>query len=297
MKINRKVQNIAFAVIAGIAFIGFIIGTFLDQEITGKMGDNNNLFGILLTALGPILALSFGVFAGVTLFFMPKRENKTWDIIFRVFGAIAVIAFILSQIKEGVEYTDFPRMVAKEDTWKALIIVLIALIDLAILLFSRIWIRKMDEKRILPICLIIIAIIAIYFVVCEVVKYVASRPRPRVIDANPLIEFRNWYQWKPFEAFKKGFKDNKSFVSGHSANAATLITIIPLCAALSKKENTKMIQIICVAIGALFAFVVALSRIVATAHWMSDVTGGILLSVCIQLLVVNVTPKILNKFE
>ena len=114
MKINRKVQNITFAVVGGIALIGFIIGTFLDQKITGKMGDYNNLFGILFTAFGPILTLAFGVFAGCTLFFMPKRENKTWDIIFRVFGAIAVLGFIFSQIKEGLEYTDFPRMAEKE---------------------------------------------------------------------------------------------------------------------------------------------------------------------------------------
>lgn len=296
MKINRKVQNISLAIVGGLALIGFIVGSFLDQKITGKMGDNGNLFGILFTAFGPIIVLAFGVFAGCTLFFMPKRENKTWDIIFRVLGVVAVIGFAFSQVKEGIEYVDFPRMAAKASTWKALIIALIAIIDLAIILFSRIWIKKMDEKNILVVCLMIVALILIYFVVCEVVKYLASRPRPRnILPEGSKVAFRNWWQWQPFKAFKE--KDFKSFVSGHTANAACLVTILPLCATLSKKENGLKIQIMCAAIGALFTFVVAFSRIVATAHYLTDVMGGALLTTGIQFLVINVTPLILKKVQ
>ena len=297
MKINKKVQNIALAVVGGLALIGFIVGSFLDTKITGKMGDNGNLFGILFTGFGPVLVLAFGVFAGCTLFFMPKRPNKTLDIIFRVLGVIAVVGFVFSQIKEGVKYVDFPRMAEKASTWKALIIAFTAILDLAIILFSRIWIKKMDEKNILVVCLMIIAIIVCYFVVCEAVKYLASRPRPRVLAENSKIVFKNWWEWQPFNAFHKEFKDCKSFVSGHTANAACLVTILPLCAALSKKENSIKIQVMCAAIGGLFTFVIAFSRIVATAHWMTDVMGGALLTTGIQFLVVNVTPAILKKAQ
>ena len=287
MKLNKRLQNIALIIIGGIALIGFIIGTFLDTKITGKMGNSDNLFGIIFTAFGPILTLAFGVFAGATLFFMPKLPSKKGDILLRVIGGIAVLGFAAAQIKEGLAWVKFPRMEAEASTYKALIIVFTSLIDLGIVLFSRIWVKKMDERSLLFVCLMIVAIIVVYFIACEGVKYIASRPRPRNLDAE-FNGFKQWYQFDPFNALKAGSKDDKSFVSGHSANAATLITILPLVATLNKRENNNLIQILCIVIGALFAFVVALSRIIAKAHWMTDVMGGILLSCGIQALGLNV---------
>lgn len=287
MKLNKRLQNIALIIIAGIALIGFIIGTFLDTKITGKMGNSDNLFAIIFTAFGPVLTLAFGVFAGATLFFMPKVPSKKADILLRVLGGVAVLGFAAAQIKEGLAWVKFPRMEAEASTYKALIIVFTSLIDLGIVLFSRIWVKKMDERSLLFVCLMIIAIIVVYFVACEGVKYIASRPRPRNLDAE-FNGFKQWYQFDPFNALKAGSKDDKSFVSGHSANAATLITILPLVATLNKRKNNDLIQILCIVIGALFAFVVAFSRIIAKAHWMTDVMGGILLSCGIQALGLNV---------
>ena len=296
MKNSRKIQNIGLISVAGLALIGLIIGSFLDQKITGKMGNYDNLFGIIFTAFGPVLTLAFGVFAGATLFFMPKLENKKLNIVFKVLGAVAVLGFIFTQVKEGLPWVDFPRMQAEKSTYKVLIIVFIALIDLASILFSRIWVKKMDQNKILFVCVMIIAIFVVYFVACEGVKYIASRPRPRVLDQG-LHEFKQWYQFNPFGAFKAENEDCKSFVSGHAANAACLITMLPLVSALSKREYNKWIQILCIVIGGLFAFVVAFSRIIARAHFMSDVMGGILLSCAIQALAINVKPFVFKKAQ
>ncbi len=289
MKINRKIQNFGLIIIGGLALIGLIIGTFLDKQITVKMGDNNNLFGIILTAFAPVLTLAFGVLAGALLFFMPKIEHKTLNIVFRVIGVLAVVGFIFFQIKEGLEWVEFPRMESEAATYKALIIVFISILDLAVILFSRIWVNKMDHKAMLYGCLMIIAIIVVYFVACEGVKYIASRPRPRNLDAE-FNGFKRWYQFNPFGAFNSELKDQKSFVSGHTANAACLITILPFVASMTKRENDNRIQIMTIVIGGLFTFVVAFSRIIARAHWMSDVMGGILLSCAIQALAINVKP-------
>lgn len=296
MKINRKIQNIGIIAISSIALIGLIIGSFLDRQITTKMGDANNLFGIIFTAFGPVLTLAFGVLAGSLLFFMPQNENKKLTIALRIVGAAAVIGFVFSQIKEGIEWVEFPRMQDQASVYKALIIVFIGLLDLTIILFSRIWVKKMDYKAMIYGSVMIIAIIFVYFVACEGVKYIASRPRPRVLDLD-YNGFRQWYQFEPFLAFKSGYKEYKSFVSGHTANAACLITILPFVASMTKRDNNNMIQILTIVIGGLFTFVVAFSRIIARAHWMSDVMGGILVSCAIQALAINVKPFEFKKTE
>ena len=289
MKINRKTQNYGLIIIAGIALIGFILGSFLDRQLTAKIGDSDNLFGIIFTAFGPVLTLAFGVLAGSLLFFMPKIEHKTLNIVFRVIGALAVLGFVFSQVKEGLEWVEFPRMESEASTYKVLIIVFISILDLAIILFSRLWVKKMDFKAMLYGCVMIIAIIIVYFVACEGVKYIASRPRPRNLDAE-FNGFKHWYQFNPFGAFHSELHDQKSFVSGHTANAACLITILPFVASMTKRENNNLIQIMTIVIGGLFTFIVALSRIIARAHWMSDVMGGIILSCGIQALAINVKP-------
>ena len=296
MKINRKIQNISLITIGSIAFIGLIIGTLLDKQITSKMGDSNNLFGIVLTAFAPVLTLAFGVLAGSLLFFMPKIEHKTLNIVFRVMGVVAALAFMVAQVKEGLEWVEFPRMESESSTYKVLIIVFIAILDLAIILFSRFWVTKMDHKAMPYGCVMIIGIIVVYFVACEGVKYLASRPRPRNLNAE-FDGFKQWYQLNPFNAFNSEFKDQKSFVSGHTANAACLITILPFIASMTKRENDNRIQIMTVIIGALFTFVVAFSRIIARAHWMSDVMGGVLVSCAIQTLAINVKPFNFKKSE
>ena len=297
MKINRKIQYIGLAIVGGLALIGLIIGTFLDQQITAKMGDTNNMFGIMFTALGPVLSLAIGSLAGAMLFFMPKHETKWIDICCRVLGLVAFVGFTFFSVKEGFAYVDFPRMQNDAGTYKALIAVLIGLIDLSILIFTNLYVKKLDEKMIMRTVLIIFIIFAAWFFVSEVMKYLASRPRPRVLDTNPEITYRAWYEFHPLQAFKDPYKDCKSFVSGHSFNSACLITILPLIFSLGKKENNNIIQISAFAVGGLWAFVVAFSRIIARAHFMSDVMGGILLSAGAQALVIFVADKVLKKLD
>ena len=294
MKISRKIQNYGLAIIGGLSLIGLIIGTFLDQQITAKLGNTDNMFGIMFTALGPVLSLAVGNIAASILFFMPKHEKKWVNIVCRILGAIAFVGFTFFSIKEGFAYVDFQRMQANASTYKALIAVLVALIAIATIIFCNLYTKKLDETVLIRTVIVIFVIIAAWFFVSEVLKYLASRPRPRVIESNPEIAYRPWYAFHPLQAFKEPYKDCKSFTSGHAFNAACLITIIPLLLSLRKGENNSKLQITGIVLGGVWAFVIAFSRIVAKAHFMSDVMGGILLSSGAQALIINLEPKTLK---
>lgn len=293
----RKIFNIGLSIIGGLAFIGFIIGSFLDQQITTALGKYESWFGILFTLLTPVFSLAIGELAGALLFFMPKLDNKKWDIIFRIIGAVAFLGFSAFAIKEGIEYVDFPVMMKNEATYKALAITLVLLIDLIIVIFVKLAMKYMDSKRIIPTVIVIFAIIAAWLFVSEVVKHLASRPRPRGIYIEGLYEFRNWYQFRPFACLKDGFKDCKSFVSGHTFIAACTIGSIPLLHSISKEKSGIKLTIAGLAVGGAFTFVVAFSRIVAYAHFMTDVMGAIILSCGAQAVILNVAPIVYSKVK
>lgn len=296
MKTNKKTLNILLIAVAAISFIGLIIGTFLDKQVTSRLGDSYNLFGILLTAFGVILTLSVGNFVSALLFFAPDRENKKWNIAMRIIGAVAFILFSFFEIKEACSYVEFPRMEKEAGTYKALMITFILLLNLGLLMLAKRKGKKLDQNILVTTSLLIVIIIALYAASTEVIKYIVSRPRPRVVELGE-IAFRNWYQFKPFDFVKEGHGDCKSFVSGHSSNAACSVIVIPLLISMTKFNEHKYAQLIGGLIGALYVFVVAFSRIIAKAHYLSDVMAGILLSQIIGLLAVNITPKILNKKE
>ena len=297
MEQHRKILNIGLSIIAGIAFIGFIVGTFLDRQITQTVGDMDNIFGILFTLLTPVFSLAVGEVAGAILFFMPRIKSNIWDIVLRLLGAAMFIGFSAFAIKEGIEYVKFPLMAGNEDSYKVLAITLIVLIDIAIILFVKVSIKHMDEKRIIPTIIVIFIIIAAWLFVSEVIKYLVSRPRPRGVYYDPYYEFRNWYEFKPFLSFKSEYKDCKSFVSGHTFIATCLVGCIPLIHSLSKEKSGKTMTTAGIIMGGLFSFLTAYSRIVAYAHFMTDVMGAIIASCAAQAVILNVAPSIYKRLK
>ncbi|MEG0367511.1 MAG: phosphatase PAP2 family protein, partial [Coprobacillus sp.] len=80
----------------------------------------------------------------------------------------------------------------------------------------------------------------------------------------------------------------KSFPSGHSGNAACamLLCVLPLLSAkLKGKENILFF------IGLTFTIVVAISRIIMGAHFLTDVTVGIGLTLLIEAVLINIIFK------
>lgn len=134
----------------------------------------------------------------------------------------------------------------------------------------------------------VLAVCAVQMVVLNLaVKPVWSRPRMRVIAATPGLEFQPWWViGQPHAAefiasgvIKDGFR---SFASGHTAHAATGLMFAALPAAVLKRAPRRRRLIFWTAVAV--TAVVALGRIVAGAHFLSDVTCGFALMFALELL-------------
>lgn len=140
-----------------------------------------------------------------------------------------------------------------------------------------------DAKDLARRVLIVVVVLAVSYLVVEVLKNVMARPRPRVLLAGYSgIEFSPWYQKSAgAEGFMAAFgleKDAfKSFPSGHSVQVAALLTSFYGLSIVYPSLRQKLG--VALAVEVVFALVVMACRMVLGAHFLSDVSVGALVSV------------------
>ena len=121
-----------------------------------------------------------------------------------------------------------------------------------------------------------LALLVQFVAVNLVLKPAFCRPRMRAVAATAGLEYHAW--WQIDAAAKQAFVAQglaadafASFPSGHVANAASLLALAWLPFKGEKRARTQRIVF---AACAAFAVVVALGRIVAGAHFLTDVSVG-----------------------
>ena len=120
------------------------------------------------------------------------------------------------------------------------------------------------------------AILIPYVFLIEGIKLFVHRPRFRIVNEG-FVPFKAW--WENFKDYKEAIslynvtkEDFKSFPSGHTAEATMLLIFsifIPMANTYLKKYQTPAIIFsICMIL------IMALGRILAAAHYLSDVSAG-----------------------
>lgn len=161
--------------------------------------------------------------------------------------------------------------------------------------------RNLKEETVKKLCKVVIAA-AVAAIIANVlimlVKDPVGRMRYRAMNSNigqemgGFANFTKWYEMngQPDEATLKAFEGAygvtdafKSFPSGHTCAAGMSYMLILLPDALGIKK--KGARFACWAVPITVTGLVAISRIVCGAHYMSDVTfGGTIAFVCMLLM-------------
>lgn len=134
-------------------------------------------------------------------------------------------------------------------------------------------------------------------------KPIFSRLRYRAMSAtydSTFSGFLNWYQRNPNNTLTAAQQNAglsgdifKSFPSGHTAGAASVLSLLSLPYLFKQNKVTKiLLYVLC----PLYVVVVAFARIVMGAHFLSDVTMAMLLGYVCFLIVLVTTLHVKYKY-
>ena len=286
-----KAKTLTFLIISVAIFLGlFLLGTFLDLQISQALTVNSltageyyshSLFALGFEIFGscPIwlaLALAFLLATSMTA----KRENlpkwQKWAIC--ICTAVTAWVVLLEMTKdifyyllEHLEALDFfnQPMVKTAQIFFATVIWVLFLLCLK---------NCKNDQKLWRFALVIVCSCALYILV-GLIKTPVGRVRFRTISVlGDLSLYTPWYKINGSQAFD-GLPGDccKSFPSGHtfSAGMVFLLLCLPDLFDFAKK---KWFQVILWVVSISYTLTVGVSRIVAGAHYLTDVVFSMGLS-------------------
>jgi membrane-associated phospholipid phosphatase len=269
MKKMRIPLIIAFAV----AVIGIIFGSFFDLQISQAIAGSRNMFGLAISAICPTLG-----FAGVALmgggFVAIIVKGKNHIALKILFGVLAAACLGVAIFYPAGEYFGENGFYWVAPKWVGYLVVILP--ECAAMVGGYFLFKDYENDKLWIIFCVIVALLLIALLgVIPLIKDNMHRPRFRLVTSSPDVDFYNW--WEPckdykglIETFGLSKEDFKSFPSGHTAETSILLVAATLFPMASKKLQKIQLPVF---IGAsALILLVAIARILAAAHYLSDVS-------------------------
>ena len=258
------------------------LGSVFDYQISCALLDPANLYGRAIEAMGELPFELCASAAGVMLVRSADRSRAAgW--IQAVLGVLIAAAVVAYEVHGALRVEGRLALVA-------------GLVSLTLIVVGNIAIfsatRGASPAELRRWAVMVLAVWVVQAIVLNlVVKPLWSRPRMRVIAVTPGLEFQPWWQiGHPGKAsfiaagvIKDGFR---SFASGHTAHAAIGLMLAGLPAAGLRRRPSRRRVVFWAAVAVTSC--VALGRIVAGAHFLSDVTCGFVLTFAFECLAARV---------
>jgi membrane-associated phospholipid phosphatase len=257
----------------GLSIIGvlLIIFAFTDLQISNAVYNPTSKFGLLFEAIGEFPAAVIATFCTVGLM-LTRNKDKSVKYILGTIGYIIILClFSFMAAALPIKYFNGPK----------LLIPILAVLYIAASYFiaKKYSITNRDELRNAAIVGVLIFVFVI--ISFNLIKLGWGRERYRhMVAEGSFAGFSRWF----IPQGKAASNEFMSFPSGHSANAAIMIwiTLIPTFVARLKDKKKWF-----VGFAALWTIVVPISRVIVGAHFASDVTMGVAITLTIFTLLKN----------
>lgn len=253
----------------GVALTLMVLGSFVDYPLSCALYNETNPFAMFFAAYGEIPATLGWVAAGTLFVCGRNREHK-------IPGTIQTAGGILLILLGTMMVSFMPAIYLPVSP------VLLAGVGLVLSAGTILAVRRLangaDRAMIIRVALAVFLVILCELLVVNFIKIPWGRPRMRLVANNPEACFLPWWQFgstlkEQLMATGVAAEEFKSFPSGHTANATTmlLLGVLPYLKPQLQKYKKAL-----VAFGFAWAAVVACTRIIMGAHYLTDTVVGFL---------------------
>ena len=284
--------RIPLLIVLGVAILGIVFGSFFDLNISKAIASADSTIGLLISAIGPTIGFAgVAVMGGAFIRFALKGDYKIWQKI--LFWALALACYGVSVYYPAGEYFGINGFYGSAPKWVGYLIVLLP--EAGAVVLGYFLFKDCENKNMWIIFVIVIVLLVIALLgVIPTLKDIMHRPRFRLIAATGA-EFHNW--WQPCKNYKELMElygtasDNfKSYPSGHTAEASILL-VTTLFYPLAGKKFEKLQRPLFIA-SCFLIVIVAFARILAAAHFLSDVSTGATIMVALLVIANEVIIRI-----
>lgn len=252
------------------AAVLMLAGSFADYPLSCALYNPRDPFAIFFAAYGEAPATLGWVAAG-TLLLRGRNPEKRVLGRFQCGCGVLLIALgtLMICVMPGLYLSAPPLVLAAAG---------LALSACTALMTLRLA-RGADRRVLIRVATAVFLAILCELVLVNLIKVPWGRARMRLVASDPRAHFMPWWQAggelkRRLMAAGVAAEEFKSFPSGHTANAAAmlLLGLVPLVKPRLQRYKTRLL-----AFGFVWAAVVAFTRIVMGAHYLTDTVIGFLL--------------------
>lgn len=245
----------------------FIAVSFFDLPVTQALYNPSDIFGRVFEFIGEQPFQFFAVLSSVILFRF-RDKSVLWKNI--LFGFLSAILAVFFAGYAGGQFFSYAKDLGWGKLYWAFFLILFIYLVGAVAIAYTLPVK--DEREAVSYALSVVILYALVWLLMTGLKTIWQRPRWRylVTTEDPVGGFRNVWEPRPNWPFRSIYA---SFPSGHTMNAIASFVIVPFLLRRFDIKNSILLHLI----PYLWSVLVALSRIIVGAHFISDVTMGYLL--------------------
>ena len=242
------------------------LATFFDEHIAMIVFDRDSLFANLFYVFGELPSLILGALAWLWMSqYLKRHKHMLWK-----WTCVFYLAFMISFFIQPLRYSN------RFEYWMLVVPVILSLITFR--LFDKVTDEQLNRYHLH--FLIIGLTILFSILIPQLLKLIWERPRPYLVISG--VDFQAWYI-----GLNLTFDNaTKSFPSGHSAVAASLISLNAFKMEM-KNQTYKLLKFMLF----LYILMMMISRMIRGDHYLSDVLLGAVIPYLIYVYIQNLLMK------